>query len=154
MKRNLLVLCAVAMFFASCNFNSPVKPANHDVLNSYVGDAVIDSDYVAEALVVDFITSDSIKGAYIIYFHDAKFAEKMPAMDIIIDGIEKVSENTYECDNIVPDMVMGLFRIPVEKYLITNLHLVISEQSDAVTMSLKMNCGPYFLDYSGVYHGE
>lgn len=154
MRKNLLVLCAVSALFASCNFNSPVKPENHDVLNSYVGDAVIDSGYVAESLVVDFITSDSIKGAYVLYFHNAKFAEKMPAMDIIIDGIEKVSENIYECDNVVPDMVMGLFRIPVEKYLITNLRLAITEQSDKVTMSLKMNCGSYFLDYYGVYDGE
>jgi hypothetical protein len=150
MKKFLLFALA-ALAFVSCNFNPPTDPKNHEALHSYVGTAVVDSDYVTSEIVVDLITSDSIKGAYMVYFHDTKFAEKMPQMDIIIDGLTKIDDNHFECDNIVPDMVMGIIRVPVQKYLITNLHATITHNDKNTTMKLVMNCGQYFLDFTGVY---
>lgn len=150
---SLLIISIICM--ASCNFNSPVKEGNHQALHSYIGTSVIDSGYYeSEATVVDFITSDSIAGAYMVYFHDTKFAEKMPQMDIIIDGIVCTAPNTYQCDSIVPDMVMGIMRIPVPKYLIRNLKLFITSDNMGTHMNMHMLCGPYNLDYTGTYEGD
>lgn len=153
MKKIVLVFSALMLFMVSCNFNSPLKPQNHQALNSYVGKCVIDSGYTND-LVVDFITSDSIAGAYMLYFHNAKFAEKMPQMDIIVDGIMQTDVDRYEANAIVPDMVMGLIRVPVEKYIFNNLVILFSDNDGKKHLSLKTDCGAYLLEYEGDYDGE
>ena len=155
MKKILFLVSAAMFAFVSCNFNPPTKEGNHQALHAYLGTAVIDKGaYETDPIQVDFITSDSIKGAYMVYFHDAKFAEKMPQMDIVIEGVVNTDVNTYECDSIVPDMVMGIIRVPVERYLIRNLKAVFSEKNGDTYLSLEMMCGPYFLEFDGVYDAE
>ncbi len=153
MKKIVIVFSALMLMMVSCNFNSPTKPENHQVLNAYVGKCVVDSGYTND-MVIDFITSDSIAGAYVLYFHDAKFAEKMPQMDIIVDGIMQVDNNRYEGNAIIPDMVMGIMKIPVEKYIFNNLVVQFSNKNGKQHMSITTDCGGYLLEFEGDYDGE
>ena len=143
----LLALAILAISTVSCGSDEPkpVPPLNG--IYSALSDGSSDYETTTEKYYRFFLNPDGTASDNSIYIHNAKFAEKMPPINIRIPVDPKQVTRTTNgftatINEIVPYLVGSSVETPMEKFKITNLALTVNTTDKL--FSIRFTC--YGLD--------
>lgn len=149
-KITFFLMITLIAFIMACNKDKVIeepKPIIED--GAYFGLMIVNENTPAEfkdsvKITVEIIDNETLT----MELSEVRFAERMPAMNITVKGIDIVEvRNDYllSGDKIIPFAMIAGKLEPFENFIITDMTGTLT----ALTLEFSMKCGDYPVKYSG-----